>query len=148
MSETFVPSDLNEAIKFCHTAPPLRKLKDFLDRTNLSADVKALIYDLAKFTVKIGEVVVAVGRRIVSIAIWLAQTVPNITLGVLVALVVSTVLGGLPLMPAALALALQKLLLLIGVTAGAIEDIRQNAMKNAMDRVARQFSAFNGQVVA
>ncbi|WP_353429342.1 hypothetical protein [Paracoccus denitrificans] len=148
MSESFVPSSLDEAIEFCQSAMPLRKIKDFLDRTPLSADLKALLYDLAQFTVKVGEVVVAIGRRMISIAMWLAQTIPNTALGVAVALALTAVIGTVPVMGGFLAVALQKLLLLIGLTAGAIEDLRQHAMKDAMDRMARQFAAFNGGVVA
>ncbi|MDF3903391.1 hypothetical protein [Paracoccus sp. AS002] len=143
-----MPSSLDDAIAFCQTAPPVRKLKDFLDRTALSADLKALLYDLAQFTIKVGEVVVAIGRRMVSIALWLAQTIPNTALGVAVALTLTAVIGAIPFgVGTVLTLILNKLLLLIGLTAGAIEDIRQHAMKEAMDRVARQFASF-GTVAA
>lgn len=146
MSESFVPTNLDEALEFFQTAPPLRKIKDFLNRSTLSADIKALLYDLAQFTVKVGEVVVAIGRRMVSIAMWLARTIPGTALGVAVALTLTAVIGGVPLIGGFLALALQKLLLLIGMTAGAIQDIRNHAMKDSMDRVVRQFSALNGAV--
>lgn len=80
----------------------------------------------------------------ISIALWLAQTIPNMTLGVLVALVLSTALPAIPL----IGVLLTKLLVLLGATAGAIEDIRRHAMKQAMDRVAAQFAAFKTSVVA
>jgi hypothetical protein len=44
-------------------------------------------------------------------------------------------------------MSVNKLLQLIGLTAGEIKDIRQHAMKEAMDRVARQFASF-GTVAA
>ena len=132
------PLTLDEALEHIRTSQPLRKLKEYIDRTDLSADMKALLYDIAKLTVKVGEVVVAVGRRVLDIAMTLIKKFPNTTLGVVVAVVISTVLSSF-LWPA-LAAALSKLLILLGITAGAIEDIRQNAMKEAMDRVAAQFA--------
>ncbi|WP_223191355.1 hypothetical protein [Paracoccus thiocyanatus] len=85
----------------------------------------------------------------VSIAMWLAQTIPNTALGVAVALALTAVIGAIPLgVGTVLTLILNKLLLLIGLTAGAIEDIREHAMKDAMDRMAQQFAAFKSGVVA
>ena len=57
------PRTVEEAIEFCQSGPTLRKIKAYLDSTSLSADLKALLYDLAGFTVKIGEAVVAIGRQ-------------------------------------------------------------------------------------
>ncbi|WP_323716636.1 hypothetical protein [Paracoccus aminovorans] len=142
------PSSLGAAIDLCNDALHLCKISDVLDRSSLFADIKVLLCDLAQFTIKVGEVVVAIGRRMVSIAMWLARTIPGTALGVAVALTLSALIGGVPLIGSLLALALQKLLLLIGMTAGAMEDIRNHAMKDAMDRVARQFSALNGAVAA
>lgn len=129
---------IDEALDKIQGSPPLRKVKAFLDGTDLSADLKALLYDVAKVTIKVGEVVVAVGRRVLDIAMTLVAKFPNMTLGVIVAVVISTVVSGF-VWPA-LAAALTKLLILLGLTAGAIEDIRQNAMKDAMDRIAAQFA--------
>ena len=49
--------DINDAM-------PLRKIADALDRMSLSADTKALLMDLAAVTVKAGEFVVNLGRKI------------------------------------------------------------------------------------
>lgn len=141
--ESSSPRTLEEAIELCQTGPSLRKIKAYLDSTSLSADLKALLYDLAGFTIKVGEAVVAIGRRIISMAMWLVENVPNTLLGVAVALALTTLIGAVPLVGGTLSLLLSKLLLLIGVTAGAIEDIRQHAMKQTMDRFAAQFSVFN-----
>ncbi|REF72482.1 hypothetical protein [Paracoccus versutus] len=137
------PRTIEEAIELCQSSPTLRKIKAYLDSTNLSADLKALLYDVAGFTIKIGEAVVAIGRRIFGMAMWLVDNMPNTLLGVAVALAVTTLVGAIPMVGAGLALLLNKLLLLIGVTAGAIEDIRQHAMKDAMDRFAAQFAVFS-----
>lgn len=132
------PKTFEEAIEFAQTAPPLRRIKAMLDRTDLSADIKALLFDIAKFTVKAGDIVIAVGRRGLDIAMTLIQEFPHMVLGVVVALVLSTIIGAIPLLGLILSATLTKLLLLLGLTAGAIEDIRQNAMKSAMDQVAPQ----------
>lgn len=137
------PMTVEEVIDFCRNGPTLRKLKEMVDRTSLSADMKALLIDVAGITVKVGNAIVAIGRSIVSIALWLSENTPFTALGVALALVLTTIIGAVPLIGGVLVLALNKLLLLAGLTLGAIHDIRQNAMKSALDRVAEQFAALN-----
>ena len=128
-------------------------MKAFLDRSDLSADMKAILYDIAKITIRVGEVVVALGRRIVQIAMTLIDKFPHTTLGLIVAVVIATVISTLVAGTSApwllgLAAALQKLVYLLGIGAGVIEDLRQNAMKDAMDRVTEQFQPLNSAIVS
>lgn len=139
--ETFT---MDEALERIRTSPSSRKVKDFIDRSNLSADMKALLYDIAKFTIKVGEVVVAIGRRIFDIAMSLIKKFPYMTLGIIVAVALSTLLGiaAWPLIGGFLS----KLLLLLGIAQGAIMDIRQGALKQAMDELEAEFSPIGAKV--
>lgn len=137
------PRSFEEALELVQSSPTLRKIKSFIDNSNLSADLKAILYDVAKISVKIGETVVALGRRVFVIASALIEKFPNLTIGTLVGLVVATVIGGtvgaIPIVGATLAAILSKLIVVLGVGKGFIDDLRNNAAKAEMDRVARQF---------
>jgi hypothetical protein len=143
------PKTFEEALQLVQTTPSLRKIKSFLDNSNLSADMKALLYDVAKVTVKIGATVIAIGRRIFEIASALVSKFPNLTIGTLIGLVVATVIGSTlgaltigGVAPfAGLAAILSKLVVLLGVGKGFIDDLRNNAAKVEMDRVSAQFNA-------
>ncbi|MDA7430150.1 hypothetical protein PGB28_16935 [Primorskyibacter aestuariivivens] len=143
------PKTFAEALQLVQATPSLRKIKSFLDKSNLSADMKALLYDIARVTVKIGTTVIFIGRRIFEIASALASKFPNLTIGTLVGLVIATLLGGtLGAMSiagatpfAGLAALLSKLVVLLGVGKGFIDDLRNNAAKAEMDRVSAQFNA-------
>jgi hypothetical protein len=143
------PKTFEEALQLVQATPSLRKIKSYLDNSDLSADLKALLYDVAKVTVKIGEAVVAIGRRIFEIASALVAKFPNLTIGTLVGLVIATVIGGtlgsITIAGAApfagLAAILSKLVVLLGVGKGFIDDLRDNAAKTEMDRVSAQFNA-------
>ena len=143
------PKTFEEALQLLQTAPSLRKIKSFLDNSNLSADMKALLYDVARVTVKIGATVIAIGRRIFEIASALVSKFPNLTIGTLVGLVVAAVIGSTlgavtigGVAPfAGLAAILSKLVVLLGVGKGFIDDLRNNAAKVEMDRVSAQFNA-------
>lgn len=135
---------VDEVVQRIQTSPPLRKVKQYLDRTDLSADMKALLYDIAKITVKVGEITVAIGRRVLQIAKTLAERFPHTTLGIIIAVILSTIISvafaGAGPAVLGFVVALQKLISLLGIGAGVIEDIRQNAMRDAMDRVAAEFA--------
>jgi len=143
------PKTFEEALQLAQDAPSLRKIKSFLDNSNLSADLKALLYDVSKVTMKIGGTVIAIGCRIFEIAAALVSKFPNLTMGTLVGLVVATVigstLGAITVAGAApfatLAAILSKLVVLLGVGKGFIDDLRNNAAKVEMDRVSAQFNA-------
>jgi len=142
------PRSFEQALELVNSSPTLRKIKTHIDNTELSADMKAILYDIAKVTVKIGETVIAIGRRIFEIAASLISKFPNLTIGTLVGLVVATVIGGtlgaITIMGATpfagLAALLSKLAVLLGIGKGFIDDLRNNAAKVEMDRVAAQFN--------
>mgnify|MGYP007000161125 len=94
-----------------------------IEQTNLSADMKALLADLAKITVKVGKAVVAIGRSVIQFVFELVKAFPNITLGVLIALVLTTIVGALPLIGAILTPILTPLLLAVGIGNGALADM-------------------------
>ena len=75
MTEIFdrQPKSFEEAIDLVNSSPTLRKIKSQIDNTELSADMKAILYDIANVTVKIGESVIAAGRRIFEIATALCR---------------------------------------------------------------------------
>lgn len=130
----------DEAMGKVVSSLPLRKIKEYLDSTNLSADAKALLFDIANITIKVGEAVVAVGRRILDFAMGLMKRFPTATLGLLVAVTIVSIIniGAIPVIGAALT----KLLPIIGLTYGAVEDIRQGAMKEPMDSFEAEFAHF------
>lgn len=141
------PQSFEEALEIINQSPTLRKIKSYIDQSSLSADMKAILYDVAKFSVKIGERVIAIGRRIFEISIALVKKFPNTAIGALVGVVIATVLGGTlgaitfaGVAPfAGLAAFLSKIVVLLGVGKGFIDDLRNNAAKSEMERVAAQF---------
>lgn len=149
------PKTFKEAMDLVQTSPTLRTIRSYIDKTNFSADVKALLYDIAKFTVKIGEKVIAIGRYIFSLASEIATRFPNLVLATMVALIAAALLtstlgaitiGGKPVF-AGLASVLSKLMIAIGVTKGFLDDLRNKTIKTEMDHIATQFDAMKLGVV-
>ena len=82
-----------QAIKEANTALPARKLVALIERTNLSADMKAFLSDIARVTIKIGQKIILIGRKILTVVFDLINSFPAVALGVVSALAITAQLG-------------------------------------------------------
>jgi hypothetical protein len=123
----------DRAVAVIAAAPTRRSLESALDRLDISADAKAILRDMAGLTVQVGQQVLAVGRRVVAFALALLKAFPNPLLGVIVALVVTSLLASVPLLVAVLGALLGPLLLAFGLTMGAVNDMRSGRLCQAVD---------------
>ena len=133
-------SQLDILAKDINASLPVRKISALIERTNLSADMKALLNDLAGITVRVGSKTLAIGRKILSFTLDLVRVFPTVTLGVLVALVLTALIGAIPLIGGALASMLGSLLLLIGVSAGALNDFMSPNLNDRIERLVSSMS--------
>ena len=120
---------------------PERKLAQAIEKTAISADTKAILIDLSRITMKIGGKVVAIGRKILAFVLDLLKAFPAITMGILVALVISSLIAAVPLIGPPLAGVLTPLLLALGIGAGALKDFASDDLKKRIDTLASSFSA-------
>lgn len=133
--------ELDVAIKEVNSSLPERKLIALIERTALSADVKALLCDLAKITVNVGRKVLAIGRKILSVVFDLVKAFPTVTLGVLAALVITSLIAAIPIFGGVLAAMLSSILLVLGVSAGAINDFLSDKLSERIDALVSSLSA-------
>lgn len=112
----------SEDLREINTGLPLRKLTEKLDRLALSSDAKAILLDLARFTVRVGDVVLEVGRKILSLVFEIVTRFPNTTFGAVISVTVGLLLASVPFL-AGLAPFLTALMLVFGLTKGAIKDL-------------------------
>lgn len=132
---------LEALVRDVNASLPERKLVNLIERTNLSADVKAILRDLARITVRVGSKVLAIGRKILAFVFDLIRAFPTVTLGVIAALVLTSLIAGIPLLGGLLSAALGALLLSIGVAAGALNDLLSDKLKERIDALVNSFGA-------
>jgi len=122
----------------------LAEIRDKIERMPLSADVKAILCDLAAVTLEVGSKVIAAGRKIMSFAFDVAQRFPNTAFGVFAASVVSALIAAVPWLGAFLGPFLAPLLLALGVAAGALTDLKERAVAVRFERLEKEFVALPG----
>lgn len=132
---------LESAIKEANSALPTRKLNQLIERTNLSADMKALLIDVASITAKVAGTVITIGRKILTVVLDLVKVFPSVTLGVIAALVISALIAAIPLVGGLLASALSSILLLVGVGKGALQDLSSPALDERITSFVNSLAA-------
>ena len=121
------------ALAFISRAGPLRTVIDRIDRMEMSADAKALLRDLARITIRVGEVVVAIGRKVVDFAFELMKAFPNMVFGVIVGLIVAALVSSVPVIGALLA----PLVVAFGLAQGALEDVKDSGLRGRVADLER-----------
>ena len=126
-------------IKDINMSLPERKLLQLIERTQLSADLKALLSDLVKVTVKVGGKILAIGRKILTFVLDLVKTFPAIAMGAIAALVITAVVGAIPIFGTAIAAFLGPILLALGITAGALKDFTNDKLNERITALVDSF---------
>ena len=100
------------------------QLKNTISNLDVSAEFKLILEKLANFTIKAGEVVVALGKKIFEIVTMFVKKYKHAGFGVILALLVSMLISTIPFFGAMLASFLVPILVVLGFSSGMIEDIK------------------------
>lgn len=137
MSEAF-----DTLVREVNSSPPERKLIELIERTNLSADLKAILCDLARLTIRVSGKVIAIGRRILAFALDLIRAFPAMAMGAVVALVVASVIDLIPVLGNKHLMAiLTPLLLAMGIGMGALQDMSSPDFRERVSALVDSFRA-------
>lgn len=123
------------------SALPLRKLDEFIERMALSADAKALLSDLGRLTVKVGGVLLQIGRQILTLALEIVKSFPNTVFGIVVTVAVWILLGSMGAVAGALGAFLTPLMLIFAVTKGMMADFAQAEWAASLRGLERKIAA-------
>lgn len=115
--------DLAALAQEINVAEPLRKLRRRIEELSLSADIKALLLDLAQITIRAGRAVLQLGRQILTLVFDIVRRFPNTTFGVVVSVAVSMLIGSVPFVGAVLTPFLAPLMIAFGLTKGMVADL-------------------------
>lgn len=139
---------LQKAVDEFATAPPLRRVQEWIDRLNASADTKALLMDLARVTVSVGGNIIAFGRKVLEIAFALVVKFQNLTFGVIIALVLSAVIATIPILGPMLTAILTPIMLAFGIARGAMQDFKDATLRSELDALSKKLALMSNHISA
>ena len=128
-------SELPNLEEISQFSQPKRKLYKQIEKLSISADAKALLFTMTDTVIKIGEVLMPVGRAILGAALELLKIFPTLTLAVILA-------KFLPLLLPAWIVKLKIAALISKILPffGAYIDIKDNIVNDKFGQAARKIA--------
>ncbi len=122
------------------------KLQTYIDNLDISADAKALIASILKTAVKVGELVVRVGKRIVEVAVMIATKFPNAAFGLILGLLAGALVAAIPIIGTFFAAILAPIAALFGLVKGYVDDVRDQELTRKIAEATAMFQPLNGEI--
>jgi len=117
------------------------KLQQLIDNIDISAELKILLDKVRTFTVKIGEKVIQIGRKVIEFLIAVYLKYPNTVKGALIGAILGFLLTQIPMIGFIFSWAIP-LLALIGGIKGFLEDSHGAIIDNIKKLINEMFKAW------
>lgn len=117
--------------------------KKLIDGLNVSADVKSLLYSFSKATIKAGEYIIKIGRKILDFVCMVFDEYPNATFGLLFGAIAGVLIGSIPILGVVLGPVFAPIAMLLGLTSGYFDDIKNKSLLRTIKAANAEFSPLN-----
>lgn len=123
---------LNAFKGFNDEAVPKIKLHTYIDNLNIPAEGKAILEKILNFTLKIGDIVINIGRKIIEIIVFLSKKFPNALMGALIGFFIGTLISLIPIIGWILGWLVMPLAIFSGTIYGLKSDLDDKLVKNTV----------------
>jgi len=136
-----VDSDfIDSMLNFKLTDEDIRKL---IDNLNISADAKSLLYAFSKATIKAGQFILKIGRKIIDFVCLLFKEYPSATFGMIFGAIVGFLISAIPVLGVVLGPIATPIFMAFGSLLGAKEDLKDKALVRRVAEINAKFSPLN-----
>ena len=118
------------------------RIREIIDQLDVSADTKSAVYALSRVTVRAGQIVVRIGRKILDVIVKLFKEYPNAGFGAIFGAIVGYIISTIPGFGQIVAPLVTPIFIGLGLIIGAISDIRDSNLARKIAEANQQFSAF------
>ena len=120
-------------------------VKEKIDNLNISADAKALLFSLNKFTFAAGRTAIKIGKKIIDVVFSLIKNFPYLSFGVIFGILLGALIAAIPLIGAALGSLATTIALALGVALGGLEEFKSDDLKKRIDTFVKDLSPLRNQ---
>ena len=117
------------------------KLQSYIDNLDLPADAKALIASILKTAVRVGEMVIRIGKKILEIVIMITSKFPNATFGLVLGLIVGALVTSIPLIGGLLGAFVLPIAAAFGLVTGYMADLSDQRLANKVAEALAMFQS-------
>ena len=118
-------------------------VKKLIDNLNISADAKSLIYSFSKATIRAGEYILKIGRKIIDLVLLITKEFPSATFGMIFGAIAGFLISSIPIIGVVLGTIFTPIAVLLGLTLGLSEDIKNKALIRKISEINASFSPLN-----
>jgi hypothetical protein len=136
------PGFLDEITSFELSDENIRRM---IDNLSVSADVKVLLYKFSKATLKLGQVIVKIGRKIIDFVCLVYKEYPNATFGLIFGAIAGFLVGAIPLIGAVLGAFFTPIAMGLGLIGGLKEDLDNAALERRIAEINAKFEPLHAQ---
>ena len=115
-------------------------VKRIINSLNISADAKSLLYSFSKATIKAGEFIIKIGRKIVDYICRIFTEFPNATFGLIFGAIAGFLISSIPVLGLVLGPLLSPLLMAFGMIGGLQEDLHDKALERKISEINGKFT--------
>jgi len=115
-------------------------IKRVIDNLDVSADVKSLLYTFSKATIKAGEYVLKVGRKIIDFVCTLFREYRNASFGLIFGAIAGILISMVPIIGCVLGSVVTPILILMGMANGLYEDMKDKQLERKIAEITSKFS--------
>jgi len=119
------------------------QVKKLIDKLNITADAKALLYSFSKATIRAGEYIVKIGRKIIDLVLLITKEFPSTTFGMIFGAIAGFLISSIPIVGVVLGTIFTPIAVLLGLTLGLSEDIKNKALIRKISEINASFSPLN-----
>lgn len=115
-------------------------VKRLIDNLDVSADAKKLLYKFSQITIKAGEMIVKIGRKIIDFVCKIYKEFPSATFGIIFGAIVGLLVSTIPILGAVLGAFFTPIAMIFGLLSGLKEDIKDKNLVRKIAEANKQFA--------
>lgn len=120
------------------------EIKKIIDGLSVSADIKSLLYKITTVTIRMGETIIKIGRKIIDLICKVFSEFPKATFGMLFGAILGVLISSIPFIGHILGPIATPILIGLGLVAGAIHDLGDMALERRIKAANAEFSPLRG----
>lgn len=114
-------------------------IKKSIDNLNVSADVKSLLFKFAKITLKVGDFLLKIGRKLIEFVCLLYKEYQHATFGMLFGAIVGFLISSIPILGIVLGAVFTPIAIGLGLVLGLKEDFKDRQLQRKITEIVAKF---------
>lgn len=115
-------------------------IKKVIDELRISADAKLALHSLSSTTIRAGDHVLKIGRKIIDFICSIFREFPTASFGVIFGAIIGFLIAAIPILGIVLGPIVTPIAIALGIVLGLHEDIKDKALERKIAEINAKFS--------